>query len=181
MAPPQTQMGRLILRELEFNVEISVKATCHKSIAAHSFLTHLIFPSPLHLSAQIVLLINYAIIPIGWLIAASSSAFPLQINSLTTVAATGWANISDAACATGASVSSSFWQMKLQRRASDLHQAASLPNSYWPTDTTTSVVLSEGSFYWQIKVLVGWTVKDFTSPQLQQCQSMRAWRGPQGP
>lgn len=86
----------------------------------------LIFPFPLHLSAQIVLLINYAIVPIGRLIAASSSTFPLQINSLTTVAATGWAKISDAACVTGASVSSSFWQMKLQRRASDLHQAASL-------------------------------------------------------
>lgn len=120
MAPPQTHMGRLILRELVFNVEISVKATCHKSIAAHSFLTHLIFPSPLYLSTQIVLLINYAIIPIGWLIAASSPAFPLQINSLTTVTATGWAKISDAACATGASVSSSFCQMKLQGRAAAL-------------------------------------------------------------
>lgn len=44
-----------------------------------------------------MLLINYAIIPIRWLIAGSSSTFLLQISSFTTLAATGRVEISDSA------------------------------------------------------------------------------------
>lgn len=120
----------------------------HKSIPSNSFLTRLIFPSPLHLSAQIVLLINYAIIPIGWLIAASSSRFPLQINRRTTVAATGlscdkWCRVK--LDANGASVSTSFWQMKLQPRTVMLEIYGRQRHFPLATDKLTTQNLS---LYW---------------------------------
>lgn len=156
----------------------------HKSIPSHSFLTRLIFPSPLHLSAQIVLLINYAIIPIGWLIGASSSRFPLQINSLTTVAATGlscdkWCRVKLGA--NGASVSTSFWQMKFQPRAVTLRIYDRQRHCPITTDLLTTPHLSlywnyhfigkstscftETYLHWRVILL--WMVCDFASVQLQ--------------
>lgn len=118
--------------------KLSVKATCqnppHKSVSSNSFLTHLICLSLRHLSAQIVLLINYAIIPIRWLIAGSSFTFLVQISSLTTLAATGQDKLSDAAC--------SCMMLQLHVDTTDLWWAASLPASDGPPDTTTSVVSS---------------------------------------
>lgn len=120
--------------------ELSVKSTCqnlpHKPVPSHSFLTPLICPSPRHLLAQIVLLINYAIIPIRWLIAGSSATFLLHISSLPTLAATGRAETSDAAC--------SCMTLQLHSDATDLRQAASLPACNWPPDTMTSAVSSYG-------------------------------------
>lgn len=108
--------------------KLSVKATCqnplYKSVPSNSFLTHLICPSLRHLSAQIVLLINYAIIPIRWLIAGSSSTFLLQISSLTTPAARGRDKISDAAC--------SCMTLQLPVDTADLRQAASVTGPLTP-------------------------------------------------
>lgn len=107
----------------------------HKSIPSHSFLTRLIFPSPLHLSAQIVLLINYAIISIGWLIAASSSRFPLQIKSYNS-GSHRFELRQVMPCEAGCQWSLCFHLILTDeaptqsRDATDLRQAASLPTSY---------------------------------------------------
>lgn len=156
--------------------KLSVKATCqnlpHMSVPSHSFLTRLICPSPRHLSAQIVLLINYAIIPIRWLIAGSSSTFLPQISSFTTLATTG-VQISDSA--------SSCMTLQLHSDA-DLRQAASLATSDWPPGITTSVVSScgltgksAGSLRHTITEQPLWfgSVQDLTSVQLRECQHMR--------
>lgn len=157
--------------------ELSVKAPCqnlpHKLVPS-LFISHSShLPPPRQLSAQIVLLINYAIIPIRWLIAGSSSTFLLQISSLTTLAATGQAEISDAAC--------SCVMLQLQSDATDLRQAASLPTSDWPPGTTRSVVSSYGFIrksrsrfaapYLHRTVTLVWSGQDLTSVQLR-CQDM---------
>lgn len=84
---PETWFGRLILKEVDFNAELFVKATCQNktltpllksplihlarlSLSKSRFprLAPLLSPSP-----QVLLIINYVIIPMRWLITGSPS------------------------------------------------------------------------------------------------------------